>query len=521
MAELGFPWVCLMLLTGGLMIGVASLRLRPETLRFAMVLAELGMLALAAGPIGEVGGLEGLYQDPWAAWIPAEILVVDELAALLLPFGCLLWAAGLCLAPRVAFSPQALRRVLAAQLGVLGIFVTREPWALAVLWTASIASLVLGLDPKTHARARAVAAWYLGVSAACFVAGAALIEAAPAGASAAEVGVLLVSFAVMVRTAIIPVHSWLAELFEGGRLGTGVLFITPQIAAYVIAVLLVPRAAGWELELIGGLALTTAVYAAAATLVQTDPRRAYAYLLMSQSALVVAGLESTTVVGLTGGLCLWLSSGVAMAGFGFTLWMLEARHGRLSLIRLQGGYEARPLLASSFLVFGLASVGFPGTLGFVSDELLMSGAVSQFPTLGFAVVVAVALNGITVMRMFLRLFCGPSEGIPSVRLRRRELAAAVGLVAVLLLFGFFPGPVVESRTRTARALEAARPTTTSVSGQPASGRRASVHADRLRIARSWLDRGPRATLWAARTGASVYQPPGDPSGGSGCRARRP
>src|SRR5207245_149416 len=74
-------------------------------------------------------------------------------------------------------------------------------------------------------------------------------------------------------------------------------------------------------------------------------------------------------------LCVWFSVLLSLGGFGLTLRALEARHGRLSLTSYYGLYEQSPTLAVCFLLTGLASVGFPGTVGFVSTELLVDGAV--------------------------------------------------------------------------------------------------------------------------------------------------
>ena len=59
-----------------------------------------------------------------------------------------------------------------------------------------------------------------------------------------------------------------------------------------------------------------------------------------------------------------------------------------------------PVLAISFLIMGLACTGFPGTLGFVGQEFLVDGAVDAFPIMGFAVVIASALTGLAVLRMY-------------------------------------------------------------------------------------------------------------------------
>jgi NADH-quinone oxidoreductase subunit M len=121
---------------------------------------------------------------------------------------------------------------------------------------------------------------------------------------------------------------------------------------------------------------------------------------MSQSALVMAGLDCTSVSALAGGLIVWLSAGLGFAGLARSVLVLEARRGRLDLTTYHGGYERMPLLATSFLCMGLACTGFPGTLGFVGQELLVDGAVDAFPVMGFAVVVASALTGLAVLRMY-------------------------------------------------------------------------------------------------------------------------
>jgi NADH-quinone oxidoreductase subunit M len=108
-----------------------------------------------------------------------------------------------------------------------------------------------------------------------------------------------------------------------------------------------------------------------------------------------------------------------------------------------------PVLAISFLAMGLACTGFPGTLGFVGQELLVDGAVDVFPVMGFAVVIASALTGLAVLRMYFSLFCGRSEVRlhPSLRLglRPREAWTFVALVAVLVGLGIAPRPLVDSR----------------------------------------------------------------------------
>jgi NADH-quinone oxidoreductase subunit M len=129
--------------------------------------------------------------------------------------------------------------------------------------------------------------------------------------------------------------------------------------------------------------------------------------------------------------------------------VLEARRGRLDLSTHHGGYERMPLLAISFLSMGLACTGFPGTLGFAGQELLVDGAVDVFPVLGFAVVIASALTGLAVLRMYFALFCGRRDAMADsgiqLGLTRREAWTFALLVVVLVGLGLAPRPVVDSR----------------------------------------------------------------------------
>jgi NADH-quinone oxidoreductase subunit M len=124
---------------------------------------------------------------------------------------------------------------------------------------------------------------------------------------------------------------------------------------------------------------------------------------------------------------------------GLTLRALEARVGRLSLTRFHGLYDQSPGLAVCFLITGLASVGFPGTAGFVAADLLVDGAVGASPWVGFAVVVAAALNGIAVVRAYFLLFTGTRHGATlPLAITWRERVAVLTLAAILVGGGLAP-----------------------------------------------------------------------------------
>ena len=179
----------------------------------------------------------------------------------------------------------------------------------------------------------------------------------------------------------------------------------------------------------------------------------FCFLFLSHSALVLCGLEMVTSIGLTGALCVWLSMILSLGGFGLTLRALEARRGRLSLVDFQGLYSHTPTLAVCFALTGLASVGFPGTAGFVGGELLVDGAVETYPHVGVGVVIAAALNGIAVVQTYFRLFTGKVHvSAVDLRIGRRERIAVLTFIALLLLGGLYPQFIVQSRYHAAEEL---------------------------------------------------------------------
>jgi NADH-quinone oxidoreductase subunit M len=433
-------------------IGASFFRLDVERLRRLAVVSAAAMV-LAALVIAVSPTLRSISVRTSAlSWVPGgeAVIRIDTLSAVLLPFAAALWLLTVAVTPRAALDRGGLRRTALATLITLASFLTESAVVLLILSVASVWTFLSALADPTHQYQRRIVAVYLGASTLLFGVGVALLIGPGVDNTTIETaGMWLIVIAALVRKGIVPFHAWVPEVFDHGRLGPAILFSAPQVGAYMTVVLIVPRASPDMLRMIAILALGTAVYGAALALVQTSARRACGYLFMSQSALVMAGLDCTSVSALAGGLLVWLSAGLAFAGLARCVLVLEARRGRLDLTTYHGGYERMPLLAISFLSMGLACTGFPGTLGFVGQELLVDGAVDTFPVMGFAVVIASALTGLAVLRMYFSLFCGRSDalahsGLP-FGLTRREAWTFVALVIALVGFGVAPRPLVDSR----------------------------------------------------------------------------
>lgn len=362
---------------------------------------------------------------------------LDELSLWLLPFVSLVYLTVLLAMPRAERSPEASRRLLLGLSLDLAFLSVRVPLALAALWALTLVPLASALE----GRLRRIFVTYHGLSCAAFLMGAALLETSP------RMAVVAIVLAIVLRKAVFPLHQWLPELFERGPLGPMIAFCTPQLGAYAALRLLSPHAPEGVLEGLGAACLITSVYGSCLAIGAHSVRGAFAGLFLGQSSLVFAGLQCTSEAGLAGGLALWISGGLAMTGLGLAIWALEARRGPSTLDVFAGGYERDPILATCFLIFGLASIGFPGTMGFVAEELLLDGTTQLYPHVGMLAAVASCLNGITVLRAYFSLFCGTRVSARSLAggLRLRERVALLTLVGLLLGFGLHPQRFVASR----------------------------------------------------------------------------
>lgn len=436
---------------------LAQASLPPERLRATALGAA--MIALASGLSGLfIPDLAALY-IAWPEGAPAALgeaaFIITPLSAPLTPLPAALWLIAVAATPAARLDRLGLGRTALSTATVSAAFMTESPPLLVLAWVATTGLFLRGLSPELHRAVRRNTGGYLWTSAALFTAGVALTQL-DLGPRARAAGMVLIVVAVLIRKGIFPFHAWIPNAFDRGRIGPTVLFSAPQLGTYAAAVLVVPHASAELLRVAAILSLVTAVYGAVLALVQRDARRATGYIFVSQSALVFAGLDCTSPEALAGALVLWISSALAFTGMARAILALEARRGRLDLSVYHGGYEQMPVLATAFLVLALACTGFPGTLGFVGEEMLLEGAIHDFPVLGLMVVITSAFIGLAVLRMYFSLFCGRPPARTRLLLRRREAIVFGGLAVVLLASGLNPHRIATSRFEAAEALLARR-----------------------------------------------------------------
>jgi NADH-quinone oxidoreductase subunit M len=270
---------------------------------------------------------------------------------------------------------------------------------------------------------------------------------------------VLLVIAVVFRKGICPAHAWVADAVESGPLIPTALLLNGHFGALLVAKLIVPLFPGTAGELfpvLSYLALATALYIAIRAIGENSPRRLLAFVALSQSACILAGLESRTAEGITGALVHWSVVSVSTMGLFGILRLLEVRFGEnLTAASYLGLGEHAPRLAVFFLVFGLALVGLPGTLSFCSQDLLISGTLVSHPQTGLLLPIATAMNAVSIFRLFGRLFLGKRDTgftITADALPRERWILAAGVLFVVF-GGLFPKAIVAERSAEAETVE--------------------------------------------------------------------
>lgn len=455
MTDLHFPWIELAILIPLIGSVIVSRIPNPDIARkWCGVISGASLISTLVA-WGDFELLHTPTAEDRRHWMQSlfgrDLFLVDHLNAPLIPLAAVLFSFTTFTTLRTKIRRFSFSLTLLSQAIVLATFSCKAPWGVIVLLT--LGTIPPGIEIRARGKSVRVYALHMGLFVGLMILGRLLVDSSDTLPQDQWMAMIPLLIAVFIRAGIAPFHCWLTDLFEKATFSTALLFVTPLTGAYAAMRLILPIAPSWVLHSIGLLSLITAVYAAGMALVQKEGRRFFCYLFLSHSALVLVGMESVSSLGLTGALCVWLSVGLGLGGFGLTLRALEARIGQLSLDGYQGLYYHTPNLAMFFMLTGLASIGFPGTIGFVGTEMLVDGAVETYPYIGVAVVIAAALNGIAFVHAYFLLFTGKVyRSSVSLLLRRRERFAVMFLGLLILVGGLIPQPGIVSRFYAAEEL---------------------------------------------------------------------
>ena len=257
---------------------------------------------------------------------------------------------------------------------------------------------------------------------------------------------LFASFAVKVP--MWPVHTWLPDAHveaptAGSMVLAGVLLKFGGYGFLRFSLPMLPEASAFFAPMIFSLSVVAVIYTSLVALAQEDMKKLIAYSSVAHMGFVTIGIFTFNTQGIEGAIMVMLSHGVVSAALFLCVGVIYDRmHSRL--IQNYGGLVHRmPLYAFVFLLFTLASVGLPGTSGFIGEFLALVGAYQANTWVAALATIGIVLGPAYMLWLYRRVVFGALtkdelKGILDIG--PREIAIFAPMIVVVMVLGIYPEP---------------------------------------------------------------------------------
>jgi NADH-quinone oxidoreductase subunit M len=193
--------------------------------------------------------------------------------------------------------------------------------------------------------------------------------------------------------------------------------------------------------MIFALSVVAVIYTSLVALAQEDMKKLIAYSSVAHMGVVTIGLFTFNEQGIQGGLFMMLSHGVVSAALFLIVGVVYDRIHSREIARYGGLADRMPGYALAFMLFAMASVGLPGTAGFVGEFLVIVGAFKVNFWLALLGGAGMILGAAYTLWLYRRVIFGTIEkaDLKSIMdLSAREWAVFAPLIVLTMWMGIYP-----------------------------------------------------------------------------------
>ncbi len=258
------------------------------------------------------------------------------------------------------------------------------------------------------------------------------------------------SFAV--KTPMWPVHTWLPDAHVEAPTAGSVLLaaILLKMAGYGFirfSLGLFPIASDVYTPLIYTLSVIAIIFTSLIALMQEDMKKLIAYSSVAHMGFVTLGIFTIQQQGIEGSIIQMISHGLVSAALFLCVGVIYDRmHSRL--ISSYGGIVAViPKYSVLFMLFTLASIGLPGTSGFIGEFLILMGAFKDSFLVAVIASLGVILGAAYMLWLYKRVVFGKlvnKDLKKMIDLNHSEYFILSCLAIPILFFGFYPEPLIDT-----------------------------------------------------------------------------
>jgi NADH-quinone oxidoreductase subunit M len=260
---------------------------------------------------------------------------------------------------------------------------------------------------------------------------------------------MFASFAVKVP--MWPFHTWLPDAHveaptAGSVVLAGVLLKLGGYGYLRFSLPMLPDASEFFTPLIYALSIVAIVYTSLVALMQTDMKKLIAYSSVAHMGIVTIGIFTLNPLGIQGSIIQMLSHGFVSGALFMCVGVVYDRIHSRDIATYGGLAERMPAYATVFMLFMLASVGLPGTSGFVGEILVIIGVFQVDSLVAALAATGMILGAAYMLWLYRRVIFGAlvKDHLRTIRdLRPHEVVAFAPLALLVLLMGVYPALFLE------------------------------------------------------------------------------
>ena len=257
------------------------------------------------------------------------------------------------------------------------------------------------------------------------------------------------SFAVKVP--MWPVHTWLPDAHveaptAGSVILAGVLLKFGGYGFLRFSLPMFTEASIAFAPLVFTLSVIAVIYTSLVALAQEDMKKLIAYSSVAHMGFVTVGAFTMTVQGIEGAVYQMLSHGIVSAALFLVVGVVYDRIHSRDISAYGGLVHRMPKYALVFMLFMLASVGLPGTSGFIGEFLVLLAAFQVNAWVAALTATGVILGAAYMLFLYRRVIFGEltKESLKKIKdLSPREIAVFAPLILLVVWMGLYPAPFLD------------------------------------------------------------------------------
>ena len=259
-----------------------------------------------------------------------------------------------------------------------------------------------------------------------------------------------------------PVHTWLPDAHvqaptAGSVILAGVLLKMGGYGFIRFSLPMFPEASAHFVWLVYWLSMIAVVVTSLIALVQNDMKKLIAYSSVAHMAIVTIGLFSFNTQGLEGSMVVMLSHGLVSGALFLCVGVIYDRLHTREISRYGGLAINMPKYALFFLLFTMASIGLPGTSGFVGEFLSLAGIYQISSWVAFVATTGIILGAGYMLYLYRRIAFGEQKNADAAAmpdLSAREWFMLAPIAAAVLWMGVYPESFLAPMRKDIAALDA-------------------------------------------------------------------